>query len=94
LKAGERDTTWMKLRKRLTNRIKTTKPRADEPVVRMENVEDAFVHGCRALPGTGSFLELSGESTRGIVLAGNHLVAAENCFTLKKGAREEAVVQK
>jgi hypothetical protein len=74
--------------------IKTTKPRADEPVVTMENVEDAFVHGCRALPGTGSFLELSGETTRGIVLVGNHLVAAENCFTLKKGAREEAVVQR
>jgi hypothetical protein len=60
----------------------------------MENVEDAFIQGCIALPGTGTFLELTGEATKGIVLTANGLSAAKNSFVLKKGARKEAVVEK
>ena len=74
--------------------IKTTAPRADEPVVRMKNVEDAFIQGCRALPGTGAFLELRGETTKGITLIGNQFSAAKNSFVLKNGAQKEAVVEK
>jgi len=76
------------------NGIKTTNPRADEPVVRMENVQDAFIHGCRAHPGTGSFLELRGKTTKGILLIGNQLTAAKNSFVLKNGAQKRAVVEK
>ncbi len=76
------------------NGIKTTNPRADDPVVRMENVQDAFIHGCRAYPGTGSFLELRGKTTRGIVLIGNQLTSAKNSFVLKNGAQKKAVVEK
>jgi polygalacturonase len=76
------------------NGIKTTNPRADDPVVRMENVQDAFIHGCRALPGTGSFLELKGKTTKGILLVGNQLTAAKNSFVLKNGAQKRAVVEK
>jgi len=74
--------------------IKTTKPLANEPVVRMENVQDAFIHGCRVLPGTGSFLELKGKTTKGIVLIGNQLTAAKNSFVLKNGAQKRAVAEK
>ncbi|MFZ2148201.1 MAG: glycoside hydrolase family 28 protein [Sedimentisphaerales bacterium] len=74
--------------------IKTTNPRADEPVVRMENVQDAFIHGCKAFPGTGNFLELSGKTTKDILLVGNQLSAANNSFVLKNGAQKEAVVEK
>ena len=76
------------------NGIKTTNPQADEPVVRMENVQDAFIHACRALPGTDSFLELNGPATRGIHLVANHLSAAKNSFILKNGARKQAVLEK
>jgi len=76
------------------NGIKTTNPRADDPVVRMENVQDAFIHGCRAYPGTGSFLELRGKTTKGIVLIGNQLSSAKNSFVLKNGAQKKAVVEK
>ena len=76
------------------NGIKTAKPLADEPVVRMENVQDAFIHGCRVLPGTGSFLELKGKTTKGIVLIGNQLTAAKNSFVLKNGAQKRAVAEK
>lgn len=76
------------------NGIKTTNPRADDPVVRMKNVQDAFIHGCRALPGTGSFLELRGKTTKGIILIGNQLTAAKNSFVLKNAAQKKAVVEK
>ncbi|UCC97560.1 MAG: glycoside hydrolase family 28 protein [Phycisphaerales bacterium] len=74
--------------------VKTTDPRVDEPVVRLENVQDAFIQGCRAYSGTGSFLELKGKMTRGIALAGNELSAAKNPFLLKDGAEKGAVVEK
>jgi hypothetical protein len=74
--------------------VKTASPRADEPVVRMEYVRDAFIQGCRAYPGTGSFLELAGKTTGGIVLAGNGLTAAGNPFILKDGAEKNAIVEK
>ena len=74
--------------------IKSTKPRADKPVVRMENVRDAFIQGCRAFPGTGTFLELAGKSSGNILLVGNDLSAAKNSFVLKEDAQKEAVVEK
>ena len=74
--------------------IKTTKPHGQDPVVRLENIKAAFIHGCSAFPGTGSFLEIAGERTTGIVLIGNHLSAAQNSFVLKNGAQKEAVVEK
>jgi len=76
------------------NGIKTTNPQTEEPVVRMENVQDAFIHSCRALPGTDSFLELNGPTTRGIHLVANHLSAAKNSIVLKNGAQKQAVVEK
>ena len=76
------------------NGIKTTNPRADDPVLRMENVQDAFIHGCKAFPGTGSFLELKGKTTKDILLVGNQLSAANNSFVLKNGAQKEAVVER
>lgn len=76
------------------NGIKTTNPRADDPVLRMENVQDAFIHGCKAFPGTGSFLELKGKTTKDIFLVGNQLSAANNSFVLENGAQKQAVVEK
>jgi polygalacturonase len=74
--------------------IKTTKPQADKPVVKMKNVRDAFVQGCRAFPGTGSFLELAGKTTKNILLIGNDLSAAKNHFVLKDDVPKESVVEK
>lgn len=74
--------------------VKTTNPLKDEPVVRMETVQDAFIQGCRSYPGTGSFLELSGKTTGGIVLIGNDLSTAKSPFILKNGAEKDCVVEK
>jgi polygalacturonase len=51
-------------------------PAVDAPVILMRNVEGAFVHGCRAAADTGVFLQIEGERTIGIVLAGNDLSRA------------------
>jgi len=74
--------------------IKSTKPRADKPVVRMETVRDAFVQGCRAFPGTGCFLELAGKTTENILLIGNDLSAAKSPFVLNDDALKEAIEEK
>jgi hypothetical protein len=74
--------------------IKTTKPQADTAVVRLQNVQDAFIQGCRAFGGTGSFLELAGKTTKGIVLIGNELSAAENPFALEDDVPKGAVLEK
>ena len=74
--------------------IKSTKPKADKPVVRMENVQDAFIQGCRVFPGTGTFLELAGKSSGKILLIGNDLSAAKNRFVLKDNAPKGAVLEK
>ena len=72
----------------------TQKPQANEPVVRMEDVQDVFVHGCKAFPGTGNFFEICGQTTRDILLIGNHFAAAKRLFILKEGAPEGALVIK
>ncbi|OHB75973.1 MAG: hypothetical protein A2Z25_13110 [Planctomycetes bacterium RBG_16_55_9] len=74
--------------------ITTQKPRADEPVVRLERVREVFVRGCRAFAGTGDFLELCGNTTGNVVLIGNYFAAAKKPFVLKEGAPEGAVVEK
>ena len=48
---------------------------ADEPVIRLENVDGAFIHACRASAETKLFLQLEGGQTREIVLSGNALAA-------------------
>ena len=78
----------------ISNSRPSTKPQAYEPVVRMENVRDAFIQGCRAFPGTGSFLELTGKNTENITLIGNDLASAKNPFVLKDDAPKGAIVEK
>jgi polygalacturonase len=74
--------------------IKSTKPQTEKPVVRMENVRDAFIQGCRAFPGTGSFLEITGKSTGNILLIGNDLSEAKSSFVMNKDVPEGAVMEK
>ena len=51
-------------------------PPPDGPVVCLENVQGAFVHGCQARAGTGVFLRVEGQKTREIALSSNYLARA------------------
>jgi polygalacturonase len=70
----------------------THTPAADAPVIQMRDVDGAFVHGCRAPVGTGTFLRLEGTKTRGIVLASNNLVQAKLPVDLAKDVHADAVI--
>ena len=68
-------------------------PGADAPVIRLNNVQRAFLRGCRAAPGTGRFLHVAGSASRDVVAMGNNLAAASRPFdlagTLPAGAFSE-----
>lgn len=51
-------------------------PAGDQPVVRLHNVRDSFVQGCRALPGTKTWAGITGERTTGVREAGNDFAQA------------------
>lgn len=44
---------------------------SDIPAMQLNDVDTAFIHGCRSLPGTGTFLGLSGSKTRNITIICN-----------------------
>ena len=58
------------------NASTTRTPSADAPVILMRNVDGALVHGCHAHAGTDVFLQVEGQDTREITLAGNYLARA------------------
>jgi polygalacturonase len=54
--------------------VHTLKPLAGTPLITLTDTEDAFIHNCNPLAGTGVFTELKGARTRRVVLKGNNLV--------------------
>jgi hypothetical protein len=71
----------------------THTPASDAPAIYMKDVDGAFVHGCRASAGTGTFLRLEGAKTRGIVLRSNNLTKAEKSIDLAEDVRADAVIE-
>jgi hypothetical protein len=61
------------------------------PAVMLNNVQDAFIHDCRALPGTGEFLRFSGKETGNISLQGNQFGNASIPYRCAKEVRKNAV---
>ncbi|MBN2007301.1 MAG: glycoside hydrolase family 28 protein [Anaerolineae bacterium] len=62
------------------------------PVITLDNVAGARIHGCKATEGTGVFLHLSGANTRDVVLSGNDLYhVAQPPVSLAKGVGMDAV---
>ncbi|PYJ52687.1 MAG: glycoside hydrolase, partial [Verrucomicrobia bacterium] len=57
-------------------------PEGDGPVVRLQNVRDSFVQGCRALAGTRTWAALAGAQTAHVHEAGNDFSQATKPFEL------------
>lgn len=72
--------------------FQTLAPR-DGAVVDLKNVSDAFIHGCRAAPGTQIFLQVRGEKSRGILLQGNDFRQASAAIKAEDAVPASAVVQ-
>jgi polygalacturonase len=62
------------------------------PLVVFNEVQDAFLHGCRAPAGTGAYLRVDGKGSGRIRLVANDLTAAEQIVTLGPGVDPAAVV--
>jgi polygalacturonase len=67
-------------------------PSTDAPVIRMRNVNGAFVHGCQASAETEVFLQVEGENTKGIVFSGNHLARAGQALYVAEDVHPGTVV--
>jgi polygalacturonase len=54
------------------HRLKCSRPSGKAPLVQLENVAGAFVHGCDVAPTATRFVELKGDRNRGVTLAANN----------------------
>jgi hypothetical protein len=66
-------------------------PDSAAPIVQLDHVDHAFVHGCRAHAGTSAFLRVTGERSAGIVLRGNQLARASQPVSVAAEVQREAV---
>ncbi len=69
----------------------TPTPDLDAPVIRLDDADGVFLHGCWAKPGTSAFLSVGGADSKEIVLAGNHLSRAVHPVCVEAGVRGDAV---
>lgn len=51
----------------------TPTPAPGAPVIALQNVQGAFIHGCHAYPGTEVFVQLDDGRSSDVALVGNHL---------------------
>ncbi|HEY1661847.1 MAG TPA: glycoside hydrolase family 28 protein [Verrucomicrobiae bacterium] len=71
--------------------LRSTPTGKTEPVVKLVEVRNAFLHGCSAPSGTKTFLEVQGARAEGIVLMNNNLIAAEQAVQTATGVSPSAV---
>jgi len=72
-------------------RVGTRKPRRQEPVIALREVEGGWVHSCYAAEGTGAFVELRGPANKRIAMANNQLSGAATKIAYADGASESAL---
>jgi hypothetical protein len=73
--------------------FRTAAPHPEAPVIDLTDITDAFLRGSWAAPGTGTFLNVSGNSTRNVVLNGNDLRYAKQATNVGKEAAQEVRMQ-
>jgi hypothetical protein len=67
-------------------------PDSNAPVMRLEGVQGAFVHGCRAPDGTGVFVHLEGRATHDIAFAASDLSRTREPVRLGAGVLDGAIL--
>ena len=75
------------------HRLTSQKPAKNQPVIRFENVADGLIQSCKAVEGTGTFLELKGTGNSDISMIANRLRRSAREIGLADGASESAVVK-
>jgi polygalacturonase len=72
-------------------RFSTKTPKAQEPNLRFERVENAIVQSCRAFEGSGALLEVKGGGSGAISLALNRVAKSVKEVAFTEGAAETAI---
>lgn len=73
--------------------FRTGAPHLEVPVIGLSQVKDVLLRGSYAARGTGTFVDLSGDTTRNVVLNGNDLYYAKQTMSVAKEAANEVRVQ-
>ena len=73
--------------------FRTGAPHLEVPVIGLSQVKDVLLRGSDATRGTGTFVDLSGDTTRNVVLNGNDLYYAKQAMRVAKEAANEVRVQ-
>ena len=68
-------------------------PPSGMPVMRLKQVRRAFIRGCSASPGTGTYLQVEGQDTEKISVMGNDLSEAGKPISLAEGVKSNAVFE-
>jgi hypothetical protein len=68
-------------------------PPSGMPVIRLKQVSRAFLRGCSAPPGTGTYLQVEGEDTEKICVMGNDLSEAGKPISLEDGVKSNALFE-
>ncbi|MGC9364059.1 MAG: glycoside hydrolase family 28 protein [Fidelibacterota bacterium] len=76
------------------NGVKTQYLKNGAPVVHLENVRNAYIHGANPLPGTEKYLSVNGDKSNNIVVTGNNFQHVKNPVVLGNGVPSQAVIQK
>ncbi len=63
----------------------------EAPAVRLEQVEGAVIRGCVAPEGTTTFLQISGDKTKDILLIGNDFHHAKAPYKLEENVEKDSV---
>jgi glycosyl hydrolase family 28 len=72
-------------------RVRTEKPDATQPAIRMEGVQNAVVQSCSSVEGRPALLEVKGAENKGISLALNRVPKGMKEVAFMDGAAEDAV---
>jgi len=66
--------------------------KSNAPAIELKDVNDAFIHNCRAPEGTGTVLHFH-EGTKGVTLIGNEFSQAKVLYTLGSGVSPEDIFE-
>ncbi len=75
------------------NGVKTLAPHKDTPVIELSDVKNAYFYGNSTLPGTETYLKISGENTRDITLGGNNFRYSKNPVEIASDVNADAVLE-
>ena len=73
--------------------FRTAEPHPEAPVIDLSYITDVLLRGSWAARGTGTFVSVSGDTTRNVVLNGNDLRYAKQATTVAQEAAKEVRVQ-